>query len=217
MYNVYFIAIKHKNLNVSNVIDQLMHILISIKKEIYYFFIITEIFIRFNEQNVGYQALVCQVSNNCPVVDFGFVFRVNQRLKDPWRNYVISNNNVVNYNIRKSLPPILTSHFLFQWILFFLNVMFFKHDSFFKNKKCGYLLFDTHHDHVLRVRWHCRCIKPNESQVPDNLKDDLVADQLKCNGLLEIAKIRKYGYAIRLTPEEFLKRSVFIYYDIFFL
>lgn len=114
MYNVYFIAIKHKNLNVSNVIDQLMHILISIKKEIYYFFIITEIFIRFNEQNVGYQALVCQVSNNCPVVDFGFVFRVNQRLKDPWRNYVISNNNVVNYNISKSLPPILTSHFLFQ-------------------------------------------------------------------------------------------------------
>jgi hypothetical protein len=49
-------------------------------KYILFFIIITEIFIRFNEQNVGYQTLVCQVSNNCPVITFRFVFRVNQRL-----------------------------------------------------------------------------------------------------------------------------------------
>lgn len=181
------------------------------KNNIYYFFLLLEIFIRFNEQNVGYKTLVCQVSNNCPVITFRFVFRVNQRLKDPWRNYVISNNNVVNYNIRKSLPPILTSHFYCNEFSFFFQMSCFSNMiHFFKNKKCGCLLFNTHHDHLLMVRWHCRCIKPNENQFPDNLKDDLVADQLKCNGLLEIAKIRKHGYAIRLTPEEFLKRLVFI-------
>ncbi|XP_071166727.1 chitin synthase chs-2-like [Mytilus edulis] len=54
--------------------------------------------------------------------------------------------------------------------------------------------------------WFVRCIKPNEKQVPDKLQTDLIVDQLKCNGLLEIARIRKNGYALRLTAEEFLQR-----------
>ncbi|XP_009589781.1 myosin-2-like isoform X2 [Nicotiana tomentosiformis] len=50
------------------------------------------------------------------------------------------------------------------------------------------------------------CIKPNNKQVPGMYNNDLVFEQLRCSGLLDIARISRSGYPTRMTHQEFSKR-----------
>ncbi|KAJ8303956.1 hypothetical protein KUTeg_017539 [Tegillarca granosa] len=51
-----------------------------------------------------------------------------------------------------------------------------------------------------------RCLKPNISKSPTDFDVDVVKNQMQCNGLLEIAKIRRDGYAVRMPFPEFVYR-----------
>lgn len=51
-----------------------------------------------------------------------------------------------------------------------------------------------------------RCLKPNLSKSPVDFDVDVVKNQMQCNGLLDIAKIRRDGYAVRMTFLEFVHR-----------
>nr|XP_016487607.1 PREDICTED: myosin-2-like isoform X2 [Nicotiana tabacum] len=50
------------------------------------------------------------------------------------------------------------------------------------------------------------CIKPNSKQVPGMYNNDLVFEQLRCSGLLDIVRISRSGYPTRMTHQEFSKR-----------
>ena len=53
---------------------------------------------------------------------------------------------------------------------------------------------------------YIRCIKPN-SEFSSTLFDSFdVCKQLRCAGMLEAIRIRKAGYAIRLTQDDFVRR-----------
>lgn len=52
---------------------------------------------------------------------------------------------------------------------------------------------------------YIRCIKPNEVKKPKIFHSKAVSAQLKAAGMLEAIKIRKAGYSIRRTYEEFTK------------
>ncbi len=52
---------------------------------------------------------------------------------------------------------------------------------------------------------YVKCIKPNSLKAPKILDSIDVMDQLLCAGVLEAIKIRKQGYNIRRTKEEFYK------------
>uniref|UniRef100_A0A1Q3FYL2 Putative myosin class v heavy chain n=1 Tax=Culex tarsalis TaxID=7177 RepID=A0A1Q3FYL2_CULTA len=51
-----------------------------------------------------------------------------------------------------------------------------------------------------------RCIKPNEFKKPKIIDNALCVRQLRYSGMMETAKIRKAGYAIRHTYTEFVER-----------
>ena len=51
-----------------------------------------------------------------------------------------------------------------------------------------------------------RCIKPNASQQPMLFEDTLVLHQLKCCGILEVARIARAGYPTRYGHREFAER-----------
>lgn len=51
-----------------------------------------------------------------------------------------------------------------------------------------------------------RCIKPNNSKLPDQLDSKLVMDQLRYNGLLETIRIRREGFSWRPSFKEFAQR-----------
>ena len=51
-----------------------------------------------------------------------------------------------------------------------------------------------------------RCIKPNSSQQPSRFDDALVLHQLKCCGILEVARIARAGYPTRYGHKEFAER-----------
>ncbi|CAF0778856.1 unnamed protein product [Didymodactylos carnosus] len=57
-----------------------------------------------------------------------------------------------------------------------------------------------------------RCIKPNHGKVAQHFDEELVQEQLRYNGILEISYIRNQGWPVRFTFEEFLKRFKFISY-----
>ncbi|KAL9160164.1 hypothetical protein ABFS82_08G182200 [Erythranthe guttata] len=55
-----------------------------------------------------------------------------------------------------------------------------------------------------------RCIKPNSKQIPAVFQNDLALEQLRCNGVLEVVRISRLGYPIRMTHQEFATRYRFI-------
>ena len=51
-----------------------------------------------------------------------------------------------------------------------------------------------------------RCIKPNIRKEPDAFNPDFILQQLRYTGVMETTRIRRQGYATRLTFSEFIKR-----------
>ncbi|KAI6649456.1 Unconventional myosin-XVI [Oopsacas minuta] len=51
-----------------------------------------------------------------------------------------------------------------------------------------------------------RCIKPNVRKQPDAFNPDYILQQLRYTGVMETTRIRRQGYATRLTFTEFIKR-----------
>ncbi|KAL3836178.1 hypothetical protein ACJMK2_021620 [Sinanodonta woodiana] len=58
-----------------------------------------------------------------------------------------------------------------------------------------------------------RCLKPNEDLRQNDFTDDVVSEQLKYNGISEMAKIRRMGFTYRRTYEEFVSRYTDIWPD----
>ncbi|KAI3427532.1 uncharacterized protein J3R85_009358 [Psidium guajava] len=58
-----------------------------------------------------------------------------------------------------------------------------------------------------------RCIKPNSKQLPGLYENDLVLQQLRCCGVLEVVRISRSGYPTRMTHQEFSERYGFLLLD----
>ncbi|XP_057956923.1 myosin-2 [Malania oleifera] len=58
-----------------------------------------------------------------------------------------------------------------------------------------------------------RCIKPNGKQLPGMYEKDLVLQQLKCCGVLEVVRISRSGYPTRMTHQEFARRYGFLFLE----
>lgn len=61
---------------------------------------------------------------------------------------------------------------------------------------------------------YIKCIKPNSLKKPKIIESLDVMDQLQSAGVLEAIKIRKQGYSIRRTNEEFTRRYMKLFPDI---
>lgn len=55
-----------------------------------------------------------------------------------------------------------------------------------------------------------RCIKPNTLQQPNAYQEDLVLQQLRCCGVLEVVRISRSGYPTRVTHQNFALRYGFL-------
>ncbi|XP_010922002.1 myosin-1 [Elaeis guineensis] len=55
-----------------------------------------------------------------------------------------------------------------------------------------------------------RCIKPNSKQLPGIYENDLVLQQLRCCGVLEVVRISRSGYPSRMTHQQFAERYGFL-------
>lgn len=58
-----------------------------------------------------------------------------------------------------------------------------------------------------------RCIKPNSKQLPGLFENDVVLEQLRCGGVLEVVRISKSGYPTRITHQQFAERYGFLLLD----
>ncbi|XP_031266701.1 myosin-2 [Pistacia vera] len=55
-----------------------------------------------------------------------------------------------------------------------------------------------------------RCIKPNSKRLPGIYDEDLILQQLRCCGILEVVRISRSGYPSRMTHQEFAGRYGFL-------
>lgn len=58
-----------------------------------------------------------------------------------------------------------------------------------------------------------RCIKPNSKQLSGVYEKDIVLQQLRCCGVLEVVRIARCGYPNRITHQEFAQRFGFLISD----
>ncbi|BBH01849.1 myosin 2 [Prunus dulcis] len=75
------------------------------------------------------------------------------------------------------------------------------------NQALGQLFKLMHHLEGSRPHFIC-CIKPNSKQLPGVYEVDLVLQQLRCCGILEVVRITRSGYPTRMTHQEFAGRFV---------
>lgn len=54
------------------------------------------------------------------------------------------------------------------------------------------------------------CIRPNNKQIPGAFEKDIVLEQLRCCGILQVVRISRSGYPTRMTHQEFTKRYGFL-------
>ncbi|BBN69517.1 myosin 2 [Prunus dulcis] len=73
----------------------------------------------------------------------------------------------------------------------------------------GQLFKLMHHLEGSRPHFIC-CIKPNSKQLPGVYEVDLVLQQLRCCGILEVVRITRSGYPTRMTHQEFAGRYGFL-------
>ena len=57
-----------------------------------------------------------------------------------------------------------------------------------------------------------RCIKPNMGKVAGVVEREYVLAQLRYTGVHETIRIRQQGYAMRVTPDEFISRYTVLMY-----
>jgi myosin-5 len=53
---------------------------------------------------------------------------------------------------------------------------------------------------------YVRCLKPNDDLVPDQFKANIIADQLRCAGVLEAIRVSRVGFPYRYFHESFVQR-----------
>ena len=53
---------------------------------------------------------------------------------------------------------------------------------------------------------YIRCLKPNDELVPDNFVPTIIADQLRCAGVLEAVRVSRLGYPQRYSKAMFVQR-----------
>jgi myosin-5 len=53
---------------------------------------------------------------------------------------------------------------------------------------------------------YIRCLKPNDALQPDNFDSAVIADQLRCAGILEAVRVSRVGYPQRYLHERFVQR-----------
>ncbi len=57
---------------------------------------------------------------------------------------------------------------------------------------------------------YVRCLKPNDELVPDNFDPLIVADQLRCAGVVEAVRVSRLGYPQRYSHSRFVARYLLI-------
>jgi len=60
---------------------------------------------------------------------------------------------------------------------------------------------------------YIRCLKPNQSLAPNEFDEAIIADQLRCAGVLEAIRVSRVGYSQRYTHDAFVQRYCFIALD----
>ncbi len=58
----------------------------------------------------------------------------------------------------------------------------------------------------LNTPHYIRCLKPNDELVPENFVPVIIADQLRCAGVLEAMRVSRVGYPQRYSKDMFVQR-----------
>ncbi|KAI4342485.1 hypothetical protein MLD38_027112 [Melastoma candidum] len=74
-------------------------------------------------------------------------------------------------------------------------------------------LFNLMHQLEATKPHFIRCIKPNGKQLPGHYEEELVLQQLRCCGVIEVVRISRSGYPSRMTHQEFAASYGFMLLD----